>query len=70
MHVWTHHRWRFPLPPRHKFPIAKYALLRERVVADGLGAAREVHEAEPVPWAWLARRARRRAARRASATAC
>ena len=35
MDVWTHDRWRFPLPERHKFPIDKYALLRERVVAEG-----------------------------------
>jgi acetoin utilization deacetylase AcuC-like enzyme len=47
--VWTHDRWRFPLPERHRFPIEKYTLLRERVEADGI----EVREAEPVPWAWL-----------------
>jgi acetoin utilization deacetylase AcuC-like enzyme len=47
--VWTHDRWRFPLPERHRFPIDKYTLLRERVEADGV----EVREAEPVPWAWL-----------------
>ena len=49
MIVWTHDRWRFPLPERHRFPIEKYTLLRERVEADGI----EVLEAEPVPWAWL-----------------
>jgi acetoin utilization deacetylase AcuC-like enzyme len=47
--VWTHDRWRFPLPEQHRFPIEKYTLLRERVEADGV----EVREAEPVPWAWL-----------------
>ncbi len=51
MHVWTHDRFTFPLPPGHRFPIAKYGLLRERVVADGLVAAGEVHEADPVAWA-------------------
>jgi acetoin utilization deacetylase AcuC-like enzyme len=51
--VWTHDRWRFELPPGHKFPISKYGLLRERVVADGIAAPEEVHESEPVPWAWL-----------------
>lgn len=50
MHVWTHDRWRFPLPDHHRFPIDKYALLRERVVADGTAAPHEVHEADPVPW--------------------
>jgi acetoin utilization deacetylase AcuC-like enzyme len=47
--IWTHDRWRFPLPERNRFPIEKYTLLRERVEADG----GEVLEAEPVPWAWL-----------------
>jgi acetoin utilization deacetylase AcuC-like enzyme len=48
--VWTHDRWRFPLPARHRFPLDKYALLRERVIADGTAASDEVHEAVPVPW--------------------
>jgi acetoin utilization deacetylase AcuC-like enzyme len=47
--VWTHDRWRFPLPEQHRFPIDKYSLLRERVEADGV----QVREAEPVPWPWL-----------------
>jgi acetoin utilization deacetylase AcuC-like enzyme len=47
--VFTHDRWRFPLPERNRFPIDKYTLLRERVEADGV----EAREAEPVPWAWL-----------------
>jgi acetoin utilization deacetylase AcuC-like enzyme len=47
--AWTHDRWRFPLPGGHRFPIDKYALLRERVEADGV----EVREAEAAPWAWL-----------------
>ena len=49
MHVWTHHRWRFPLPDGHKFPISKYELLCDRVVTEGLCTPEEVHEAEPVP---------------------
>ena len=49
MVVWTHDRWRFPLPEGHRFPIDKYSLLRERAEAAGV----EVREAEPVPWAWL-----------------
>jgi acetoin utilization deacetylase AcuC-like enzyme len=52
--LWTHDRWRFPLPGHHRFPLEKYALLRERVVADGIVAVAELHEAEPVPWEWLA----------------
>jgi len=54
MDVWSHHRQRFPLPPRHRFPLDKYGLLAERVVADGLVAPSELHEAEPVEWAALA----------------
>ena len=49
MIVWTHDRWRFPLPEGNRFPIDKYTLLRERVEADGI----EVRDAEPVPWEWL-----------------
>jgi len=54
MHLWTHDRWRFPLPAGHRFPLDKYALLRERVVADGTARPDEVHEPDPVPWEWLA----------------
>ncbi len=54
MRLWTHDRWRFPIPERHRFPIDKYALLRERVVADGTARADEVLEPEPAPWPWLA----------------
>ncbi|HET8951176.1 MAG TPA: histone deacetylase, partial [Solirubrobacteraceae bacterium] len=53
MRLWTHDRWRFPLPERHRFPIDKYALLRERVVADGTVAAADVVEPPAVPWAWI-----------------
>lgn len=55
MELWTHDRWSFPLPQRHRFPLAKYALLRERVIADGIAAREEVREAQPVAWSDLAR---------------
>jgi acetoin utilization deacetylase AcuC-like enzyme len=54
MEVWSHHRWRFPLPPWHRFPIDKYGLLAERVVADGLATPSEVHESAAVEWSELA----------------
>jgi acetoin utilization deacetylase AcuC-like enzyme len=54
MHVWTAARHSFPLPEGHRFPLPKYALLRERVLADGLVTEAEVHEAEPISWADLA----------------
>jgi acetoin utilization deacetylase AcuC-like enzyme len=50
MRLWTHDRWRFPLPEHHRFPIDKYALLRERVIADGTARADEVLEPDPIPW--------------------
>jgi acetoin utilization deacetylase AcuC-like enzyme len=50
MIVWSHDRWRIPLPDGHKFPIDKYERLRQRVEAGGV----VVHESEPVPWDWLA----------------
>jgi acetoin utilization deacetylase AcuC-like enzyme len=53
MRLWTHDRWRFPLPERHRFPIDKYTLLRERVVADGTVAAADVLEPELAPWPWI-----------------
>ena len=48
--VWSHDRWRIPLPDGHKFPIGKYERLRQRVEAEGV----VIHESEPVPWEWLA----------------
>jgi acetoin utilization deacetylase AcuC-like enzyme len=53
--LWTHDRWRFPLPARHRFPIDKYPLLRARIVEDGIARADEIHETDPVPWAVLER---------------
>jgi acetoin utilization deacetylase AcuC-like enzyme len=53
MQVWTHDRWRFPLPERHRFPIDKYALLRARLAEDGIARPEEVNEPGPVPWEWL-----------------
>jgi acetoin utilization deacetylase AcuC-like enzyme len=34
--VWSSARYTFPLPAGHRFPVAKYAMLRDRVVADGI----------------------------------
>ncbi len=33
----------FPLPPGHKFPLSKYALLRQRVMESGLAARHPLH---------------------------
>ena len=34
--VWSSARYVFPLPEGHRFPVEKYALLRERVITEGL----------------------------------
>jgi acetoin utilization deacetylase AcuC-like enzyme len=44
LHLWSSARYVFPLPDGHRFPIAKYELLRQRVVADGIADAEHVHE--------------------------
>jgi acetoin utilization deacetylase AcuC-like enzyme len=43
-----------PLPDGHKFPMAKYARLRARIVAEGIVDARDLHEAMPAAWDDLA----------------
>ena len=39
-----------PLPEGHRFPMAKYARLRERVVATGLVPPHRLVEAPPADW--------------------
>jgi acetoin utilization deacetylase AcuC-like enzyme len=39
-----------PLPDGHRFPMAKYARLRERVVAEGLVPPERLIEAPPASW--------------------
>jgi acetoin utilization deacetylase AcuC-like enzyme len=51
MRVWTHDSFTFPLPAGHRFPSGKYALLRERVVAEGLA---DVEVAPAIGWGELA----------------
>jgi len=36
-----------PLPEGHKFPMAKYSRLRERILADGIISLDDLHEAPP-----------------------
>ena len=40
--VWSSSRYGFPLPEGHRFPVAKYAMLREAVVAQGIVRADRV----------------------------
>ncbi|MFL5575780.1 MAG: histone deacetylase [Gemmatimonadaceae bacterium] len=44
LHAWSSARYVIPLPDGHRFPIAKYALLRDRVLAEGLVAPERLHE--------------------------
>ena len=44
LHAWSSARYVIPLPAGHRFPIAKYALLRDRVLAEGLVAPERMHE--------------------------
>jgi acetoin utilization deacetylase AcuC-like enzyme len=44
--VWSSSRYVFPLPPGHRFPVAKYAMLRDRVISDRLVAADHVLDPE------------------------
>lgn len=46
--VWSSARYAFPLPDGHRFPVAKYALLRDRVVADGIVATDRVRDPDAV----------------------
>ncbi len=38
----------FPLPEGHRFPLAKFRRLREKLIADGVVAGRDVHLPSPV----------------------
>jgi acetoin utilization deacetylase AcuC-like enzyme len=44
LHVWSSAKYTFPLPTGHRFPISKYGLLRDRVVAEGIVPADRVHD--------------------------
>jgi acetoin utilization deacetylase AcuC-like enzyme len=54
MPLWTHDRFAFPLPERHRFPLGKYALLRARLVAEGIASPADFREAAAVTWDELA----------------
>ena len=44
LHAWSSARYVIPLPAGHRFPIAKYMLLRDRALAEGLVAPERLHE--------------------------
>jgi acetoin utilization deacetylase AcuC-like enzyme len=49
MKVFTSDQHEVPLPPGHRFPMGKYALLRRRLLERGLVRADELVPAEPAP---------------------
>ncbi|HEY7029298.1 MAG TPA: histone deacetylase [Gemmatimonadales bacterium] len=48
LRAWSSARWTVPLPSGHRFPIAKYALIRDTVVASGALPAHDIEEPERV----------------------
>lgn len=54
MRVYSHDAATFPLPSGHRFPLAKYRLLRERLLADGTVTPADVTFPDPCPWRALA----------------
>jgi acetoin utilization deacetylase AcuC-like enzyme len=46
LHLWSSARYTFPLPADHRFPIEKYELLRQGVLAAGIVSADRLHEPE------------------------
>jgi acetoin utilization deacetylase AcuC-like enzyme len=46
LHLWSSAKYAIPLPDGHRFPMAKYALLREAVLAEGLVAPERLHDPE------------------------
>ena len=44
LHAWSSAHYAIPLPDGHRFPIAKYALLREAVLAEGSVTAETLHD--------------------------
>lgn len=46
LHLWSSAQYAIPLPEGHRFPMAKYALLREGVLAAGLVPPERLHDPE------------------------
>src|SRR6186713_3046018 len=44
LHCWSSAQYAIPLPTGHRFPMAKYAMLREGVLAAGLVSPENLHE--------------------------
>lgn len=51
--AWSSDHFAFPLPSAHPFPLAKYTLVRERLVQSGVLEPAWVSRSEPAPEDWL-----------------
>ena len=49
LHLWSSAAYAIPLPDGHRFPMAKYALLRDAVLAEGLVPRERLHDPPRVP---------------------
>jgi acetoin utilization deacetylase AcuC-like enzyme len=47
LRAWTTARWSIPLPDGHRFPMAKYAMIRDGIVRLGLLPPAALHEPDP-----------------------
>ncbi|GAC1652450.1 MAG: histone deacetylase [Gemmatimonadaceae bacterium] len=47
LHLWSSAHYEIPLPEGHRFPIAKYGLLRARVMAEELVPTNRIHDPAP-----------------------
>ncbi|MEZ4455924.1 MAG: histone deacetylase [Gemmatimonadales bacterium] len=54
MRAWSSARWSIPLPDGHRFPMGKYRLVRDGLVARGVLAESAIHEPDRVARAELA----------------
>ncbi|HET9327066.1 MAG TPA: histone deacetylase [Candidatus Eisenbacteria bacterium] len=53
LYAWTSHAFTVPLPAHHRLPIAKYAVLVERLITDGVLDLAHVHASRLAPREWL-----------------
>jgi acetoin utilization deacetylase AcuC-like enzyme len=49
LRAWTTARWSIPLPDGHRFPMAKYAMIRDGIIRRGLLPLDAMDEPDPVP---------------------
>jgi acetoin utilization deacetylase AcuC-like enzyme len=55
LHAWSSAHYVIPLPEGHRFPIAKYALLRDAVLAEGIVRPDALHDPARAPLEDIAR---------------